>query len=215
VPCWVNAEMAHARGKLIVICGIDGTGKTTLEQNLADYLRRRGRKVHVTKQPTDFYRSHPEVRQFLNTGERSVGIDTIALIAAMDRMLHIERDIAPRLSAGEWVICNRYVYSSYAYFKCRGADYEFVRAINAKVRKPDFGILLTLPAEIASKRILLRDGNTRKFEEKDPAYLARVQHMLLSVFPKDFVRIDSRLSVADVVSQSIKYIDETSCLENV
>ncbi len=206
--------MSGSNGKLIVICGIDGTGKTTLESGLAGFLRANGRPVHVTKQPTDFYRSHVDVRRFLNTGECGVSVDTIALIAAMDRMLHIEKDILPRLRAGEWVVCNRYVYSSYAYFKCRGADYGLVRAINSKVIKPDFGVLLTLPPKIAVERIYRRDGGSRKFEERDPAYLGGVQEVLKSVFPEDFIQIDGQLPMDDVLSRAVEYVGGALCLKN-
>lgn len=194
------------RGKLIVICGIDGSGKSTLEAGLVDALRLRGRDVHVTKQPTDFYRTHPDVRQYLQTGTSALSVNTIALIAAMDRMIHIEKEIAPQVAQGKWVVSNRYVFSTFAYFECRGADMQFVRAINSQVPLPDFGFLITLPAAIAVSRIRARDGNRFKYEERDESYLERAQNLLSAAVPSTFCRLDGTEPPHRLLAQAKDYL---------
>ncbi len=191
---------------MVVVCGIDGSGKTTQEDTIVEAIREAGLACYCTKQPTSWYRSHDVVRRFLETGERSCSVDTIALLAAADRMLHIERDIQPRLKRGEWVVCNRYVYSTYAYFRARGVEMSFLQTINSRVPAPDFGVLLTVEATEAVRRIEARDRGNIKFEERDPSYLDSVQNELLRVWPDSFLRVDGALPRHEVSRRVNAYI---------
>jgi dTMP kinase len=159
------------QGKLVVICGIDGSGKTTLQNNIGSYLETQNQGYIATRQPTNFYRTNEHVRKYLDTGETDLSIEAIALFAACDRLMHIDTVVNPSLENGKWVLCDRYVYSSYAYFKSRGIDEEFTREINKYVPAPDKVIFLELPGNVACERVLLRDGDTRKFEEKSIEYM--------------------------------------------
>lgn len=194
-------------GKLIVICGVDGSGKTSLQNYLKEYLTSQGKRVFTTRQPSDFYRNHPQVRQFLDTGKSSSSKETIALIAATDRMLHIENTILPRLRDGEIVICDRYVYSTYAYFKARNVDEKFVRELNKYVPEPDLGIFLKVDSKVAIQRILDRDGSSRKFEEKNPDYLDLVQDYLGECIGTMFVTLDSNLPHDEVKKLAINHLN--------
>ena len=190
------------RGTFIIICGIDGTGKTTQEELLADALLANGRRVRITKSPTDWYRQNPLVRNYLNDGVLGCSVETLALLSATDRMLQGDTEIGPALAAGSDVICNRYVYSTYAYFKARGADMAFVEVLNARVLKPDKGVLLTIDPSVSISRIRERDGDRAKFEERDAAYLASVQEEMLRRWPKEFVTINAqedRSKIAEVI----------------
>lgn len=193
-------------GKLIVVCGIDGSGKSTLEAGIAEALAEKGISVYCTKQPTDFYRQHPDIRKFLQTGQSDLSVDTIALVAAMDRMLHIEKEVLPRLRRGMWVICNRYVYSTYAYFECRGADMDFVRSMNRLVPAPDYGFLLKLPPEIAIERVRQRDGGKAKFEERDAKYLGKVQELLDQAMPNELCRLDATEPAGQLLMKAKSYL---------
>ena len=51
---------------LIAVCGIDGAGKTTQIKNIEEYLKKQGKKVFITKQPSNWYRQDKRVRMFLN-----------------------------------------------------------------------------------------------------------------------------------------------------
>lgn len=181
-------------GKLIVIEGIDGSGKTTQEQFVVNFLEDRGFHCLVTKQPSDWYRSQPSVRRFLDDGVRLCSQETLGLLAAADRMQHIETVIAPALAEGVHVVCNRYVYSTYAYFTARGADMEFIRAINSRVPAPDVGILLMIDPEESIARIRRRDGDRNKFEERDAGYLGVVQDALRLHCPPWFLVAEAQRS---------------------
>jgi dTMP kinase len=195
-------------GKLIVICGIDGCGKTTQEELLVNYLRQRGLNVATTKQPTDWYRNHPVAREYLQNGVLPCQPETLGLLAATDRMLHIETEIRPLLNAGTHVICNRYVYSTYAFFAARGADMQFIEAINCRVPEPDLGILLTIDPEVSVRRVRERDASNIKFEERDARYLQRVQDELMRRWPKHFFIGNGEQDKEVIFSQIVSYIEE-------
>src|SRR5580658_2667561 len=104
------------RGKLIVVEGIDGAGKSTQLAAILDYLQSNGIGCSLTKQPSDWYRQQEFVRNYLDFGVLPCEQSTLAMFAAADRMFHIETVIEPRLTSGGYVLCDRYVYSSLAYF---------------------------------------------------------------------------------------------------
>jgi dTMP kinase len=195
------------KGKLIVICGIDGSGKTTLQNSLAKYLTERGEQILETRQPTDAYRKNSDVRQYLDTGESNISINTLAMLAATDRMLHIEKIILPQIESGAYVICDRYVYSTYAYFQARGANMTFVKTINQFVPPPDAGIFLNIDVNIAMQRTLKRDGTNRKFEEKNLHYLERVQDYLKSSLPTCFAIIDGAQPESQIFSAALHHLE--------
>lgn len=196
---------ATKRGKLIVLCGIDGAGKTTQEELLSDALQKAGEKVCCTKQPTDWYRNHPEVRRFLDTGDTSLRPETIALLAAADRMIHLDSFVQPLLAQGTHVISNRYVYSSYGYFKARGVDRSFVVEINKNVPVPDLGVLLWIPPDETVERVRRR-GHGTKFEERDAAYLGRVQDELVAHWPPMFLTLDATLPREQLAERILEYV---------
>jgi dTMP kinase len=199
-------------GKLVVVCGIDGAGKTTLLNGLENEFISKSKKVWRTKQPTDFYRNHPHVREYLDTGNAKISLETIALIAATDRMIHIESEILPKLKSGFVVLCDRYVYSTYAYFKARGANLNFVKEINRFVLEPDAVILLNIPSDLAISRVLARDGAARKFEEKNSLYLENVQEYLEQVMPNNCIKINSGLDRNKVLTDAVSYLNSVGIL---
>ncbi|MDL5029128.1 MULTISPECIES: dTMP kinase [Vibrio] len=194
------------RGKLIVICGIDGSGKTTLEEGLAHCLQEQGIDVLQTKQPSDRYRNDHHVRAYLDTGVRGISMEAMALLSAYDRLEHIEKVILPALESGTWVLCNRYVYSALAYFKHRGVDIDFVKAINAQVMEEDFAFLTDLPASVACERVRARDGSTAKFEEKNIEFMESVRQTLLDVFPPQYSTLDGTMTKAKLLNLALDHI---------
>lgn len=191
--------------KLITITGIDGSGKTTQINNLSAYFSKQGISYHITRQPTSWYRELPEVRKYLDTGVLDVSLETLALLSAADRLRHIESEIKPRLNEGIVVICDRYVYSAYAYFKARGADMKFVKDINSKIIKPDIGFLLKMNPEESILRVRKRSKKI-KFEEKDPLYLGKVQDFLIESISANFKIIDGMQSEQSVKKSIIDLI---------
>ena len=143
----------------IVMEGIDGAGKSTQARLLAEWFRRHGKEVVLTKEPTDTAFGKL-IRRLVLTGGREGIIDGArisheaeALLFAADRAEHVHKLIKPALKAGKVVISDRYFYSSLAYQWARGLDLEWLIDLNKFAIRPDLVILLDLPAKESMKRI--------------------------------------------------------------
>jgi dTMP kinase len=147
--------MAHP-GRFIVLEGLDGAGTTTQAARLGDFLRRTGRRVHVTAEPT----AGPVGslirlalgRRFVDARGRQVDPCALALLFAADRLDHLASDVRPKLAAGIDVVTDRYVLSSYAYQSAATGDRDFVVAANARAIRPDLTLYLKVRPEIALRR---------------------------------------------------------------
>jgi dTMP kinase len=181
-------------GKLVVFEGIDGCGKSTQLQVSAAALRSRGINVLCTRQPTAYYRDNPKVRAYLDHGDPGVGMEALCLLAAEDRRRHLAEIVLPSLTLGSWVLCDRYVYSTYAFVRARGVEPSFVRQVNEGVRRPDLTVLLDVSPEEARRRVLSREkGAITKFEERNLEFMAAVRAAFLECRDESFEIMDALL----------------------
>lgn len=156
-----------ARGKLIVLEGLDGAGTTSQAHLLADVLTGRGRSVHVTREPSD----GPVGRllRSLLIGEhaipgRTIDQATFGLLFAADRMDHIQREVTPALEAGTIVISDRWYHSSLAY-QGTGADRAWIRVLNQRALVPELTVFLRVRAEVAAARRVAAGRAQELFED--------------------------------------------------
>ncbi|AJY73322.1 dTMP kinase [Paenibacillus beijingensis] len=190
-------------GLLIAVCGLDGAGKTTQISLLNDWFLIKGKKILLTKQPTDYYRNDTRVREYLDHGI-CPNMKAIALLSAADRTWHMAKEIEPALHNGVHVISDRYIYSSYAFFRTRGLDYDYLDNIYGTLKKPDLTIFLDLEPEITLKRVMERDGNENmKYEEKDTKVFEQVRSSFLEVLPKDTLFINGALEKNTIHEQIV------------
>lgn len=155
------------RGRLIVLEGIDGTGKTTLCARLAAALRESGRTVVETREPWTSPAGQ-ELRRVLAAKERTTsGAQELELFHA-DRAAHVAAVVEPALARGDWVVQDRTYWSTAAYQGARGLE---VAAILARSRAiaptPDLTVLLELSPEAALTRIQANRAGTSSFEKLD------------------------------------------------
>lgn len=193
-------------GKLIVFCGVDGSGKTTQIELAANWLKENNIPYIVTKQPTDWYRNDSIVRTFLDNGENLLGLEGLALFAASDRQYHINSLIKPNLENGRWVISDRYVYSTYAYFMTRGTCFNFLKNININIPVPSATIYLDICAEEAFKRISARDFGRVKFEDKKIDFLNNVRNNFKVFVEKGELNEIDALLPREVIHDKIRSI---------
>lgn len=142
-------------GRLIVTEGGDGSGKTTQARRLVDHLRSGGRSAHLTRQPSDGPVGRL-LREFL-IGEHAipdgeVSSATLAALFAADRVDHLQREVYPRLTAGDVVVSDRWYHSSYGYQTSHPRDFTWIRDLNRHARRPDLTIFLRVPPEVAEER---------------------------------------------------------------
>jgi dTMP kinase len=162
------------KGKLIVFEGGEGSGKSTQVRHLETYLRGLGQKVIVTREPGGSPNAEL-IRDIIVRGREdklSPLTETLLLYAA--RNDHIEKTIKPALDQGYFVICDRFVASTYAYQQ--GVDVDLLHTLTDAVVLnglvwPSLTFFLDLPPEVGLMRrhaANTRQGDeTSRFELKD------------------------------------------------
>lgn len=167
-------------GLLVVIEGIDGSGKTTLVSGLADRLRRSDAVPVLGKEPT----SGPwgmKLRQSAVNGRLSPEDEVRFLIS--DRKQHVDSVIAPALARGQVVILDRYYPSMVAYQGAAGVDPDELHRLNEFAPRPDLLVLLDVSPSVGLARISTRGDVPNAFE--DPASLAAARAIFLSLRAKE------------------------------
>ncbi|MGH9327113.1 MAG: dTMP kinase [Terriglobia bacterium] len=148
-------------GKLFVVEGIDGSGKSTQLNLIYQWLHSEGYGVIFSE-----WNSSPLVRNTTRHGKkkRMLAPSTFSLIHATDFADRIEHNIIPLLKAGAVVLCDRYIYTAFARDVVRGMDPKWVREIYSFAVKPTVAFYFRIPLEVSMKR--LRAGrNGFKFYE--------------------------------------------------
>jgi dTMP kinase len=138
-------------GRLFVVEGVDGSGKSTQLTLLAQWLRGEGFTVVFSE-----WNSSPIVRATTRRGKRRKLLTplTFSLIHATDFSDRVEREIVPSLKAGAIVLADRYVYTAFARDVSRGVNPQWVRSLYRFAPVPAEAFYFRIPLEVALKRIL-------------------------------------------------------------
>ena len=195
------------RGKFIVFEGVDGSGLSTQALKLENYLRMKGIKVVLTKEPTNGLIGGL-VKAALK-GEWKVDPLALQLLFCADRAHHVNTEILPALQEGKSVISDRYYFSSLAYGKVQGLDVDLLKKINSKFPRPDLLIILDVSPEVSIQRIKEARFGFTLFEEKE--YLEKVRSAFREIFEdnKDIAfLIDASGSIEEVHEQIKKIVNE-------
>ena len=147
------------KGKLIVLEGIDGSGKSSHVALLAERLDKEGYKAARTAEPTDGAIG-TLLRRYLK-GELAASERTIAALFLADRLDHIQKagGLLDMVREGYVVVCDRYLYSSIAY-NCASEGVDWVADINRAAHdllKPDLVVYLNLPLAVMEQRLQHRN----------------------------------------------------------
>ena len=174
----MRRRIARARGRFVVLEGLDGAGTTTQSRRLADRLRAAGRKVHVTAEPS----AGPVgaitrlvlARRIAGDAQSGAPFDpdALALLFAADRLDHVASEIAPLLAEGVDVVSDRYALSSLAYQSVTSGDPDWIEAVNARARAPDVTLFLKVSARTALARRFGESSRRELFEV--PAFQRKV-----------------------------------------
>ncbi|MEQ1860131.1 MAG: dTMP kinase [Chthoniobacteraceae bacterium] len=190
-------------GFLLVIEGIDGAGKSTLQHRLAAWCRERGRTVTTSREPTDGPHGRA-LRESAKNGRLAAEAELELFLK--DRREHVATLIAPALARGEVVMLDRYYFSTAAYQGARGLDPAAIIATNERFAPiPDFVLLLDLDPTAGHARIGTRGGAPDDFE--GAAYLAEVRRNFLALDRPFIHRIDAARPADEVFRAAIALLD--------
>ena len=139
-------------GKLFIVEGIDGSGKSTQLDLLYKWLISEGHLVVFTE-----WNSSPLVRRTTQRGKKEQLLTplTFSLIHAADLADRMERQVIPALKAGAIVLADRYIYTAFARDGARGLHAKWVRRLYTFAVRPTVAFYFKVPLEEALKRILV------------------------------------------------------------
>lgn len=137
-------------GKLIVVEGIDGSGKSTQIDLIYKWLSEKGKSVYFSE-----WNSSPLVKNTTKEGKKSKAFTptTFSLIQAADFADRWENEILPMLKAGVIVLADRYAFTGFARDVARGVDPDWVRNLYSFAYQPDLVLYFKVPLEVAVERI--------------------------------------------------------------
>ncbi|SFL62819.1 thymidylate kinase [Halanaerobium salsuginis] len=180
-----------AKGFFITFEGIEGSGKTTQIELLANYLETAGYPILVTREPGGTMIGNKIRQILLDPQNEAMDYHTEILLYAADRAQHFQEKIKPALKEGKIVISDRFVDSNLAYQGVgRGLDYDFVYKINDWVIDscwPDLTLLLDLDFRTGLKRAraLSADLTGDRVEREADAFHQKVRNAYLDLAAKD------------------------------
>ena len=192
------------RGRFVTFEGIDGAGKSSHIEALADWLRARGHAVVVTREPGGTALAE-RLRELVLHSPMDPMSEALLVFAA--RRDHLVNLIEPALARGDTVLCDRYTDATFAYQGGgRGFDTDVLGQLEQWVqqgRQPDLTLWFDLaPATAAARRGAVRAPD--RFEAQDEAFFHRVRAgyaARAAADPGRFARLDAEADRAHVWQQ--------------
>jgi dTMP kinase len=185
---------AGPAGRFVTFEGIDGAGKSSHIDALADWARARGAEVVLTREPGGTPLAERLRELFLHEPMDPL---TEALLVFAARRDHLRQVIEPALARGALVLCDRFSDATFAYQGAgRGFDLAVLAQLEAWVqqgRQPDLTLWFDLdPLEAARRRAAVRSAD--RLEREDEAFFTRVRDgyaQRAQAAPARFARIDA------------------------
>jgi dTMP kinase len=208
-----------ARGRFITVEGVEGVGKSTNMDFIADRVRAAGFKVLRSREPGGTPMAERIRDMLLQHGDEPLPDLAELLLFFASRTLNIENAIRPALENGTWVLCDRFTDASRAYQGAgRGLNMDRINTLAEWAHgdlNPDLTVLLDAPAEVGMERAKKR-GETDRLESEQMSFYTRVRAQYLALAeaePERFAVIDASQSLAlvqDQIGAVIEVLLETS-----
>jgi dTMP kinase len=156
-----SIEKKNEAGILIVVEGIDGSGKSTQIHLVDRWLRSKGYDVFFTE-----WNSSETVREITTKGKKKARLTpmTFSLLHSTDFADRYEKNIYPLLRAGYIVLADRYIYTALARDTVRGCNKSWVKNMYKYARKPDLTFYFRVPIETAVNRIISGRPKLKHYE---------------------------------------------------
>lgn len=148
-------------GKLIIVEGIDGSGKSTQLQLAKRYLEAKGLRPFFTE-----WNSAELVKTITKKGKKKMSLTpmTFSLLHATDFAFRLVHNILPPLKAGMIVLADRYVYTAFARDVTRGCDRQWVRDVYQFAPRPDRAFYFHVPIDVSIGRLLSGRAKIKDYE---------------------------------------------------
>jgi dTMP kinase len=189
-----------AQAKFITLEGVDGAGKSTHMQFIADAVAAAsGRHAIVTREPggTDLAE---RLRQAILEEPMEPMAETLLIFAA--RAHHVRKVIRPALASGSWVVCDRFLDATYAYQGAgKGVPADLIERLGEAAHpglKPDRTLVFDCTYEVARERLGASGKKLDRFEREDQAFFERVRGAYLARAKSEPARIRVIDASADV-----------------
>lgn len=170
------------RGKFVTVEGVDGAGKSTHLQFIADSLAAGGRHVVVTREPGGTELAE-QLRKLILEDKFDPTVGTLLIFAG--RADHVSRVIEPALAAGSAVVCDRFTDATLAY---QGAGEGVSRELIERLIKdacrglaPDRTLVFDVPYDVAARRLIASGKKLDRFEREERAFFDRVRNSYLAI----------------------------------
>ena len=190
-----------SKGLFITFEGGDGCGKTTQIKLLDEYLRSKGYKTLLTREPGSKGLG-VKLREILLNYDGEVSPNAESFLFLADRAQHVDCIIKPALEEGVVVLCDRHTDSTVAYQGYgRGLDLEQIHRLNniaTSGLKPDLTIVLDVDVETSQKRV---GAEKDRMESAGIEFFERVR--------KGF------LEIAKQEPERVKVVDSTQSIEEI
>ncbi len=190
--------------KFITVEGIEGVGKSSNIQFIAQCLEKKGCEVVLTREPGGTPLGE-RVRDILLTEfpEKTLPQTELLLLYAA-RSQHVEQVIKPALQEGKWVICDRFTDATYAYQGAgRGIDLNTIDRLNEWTLgnfRPDYTLILDAPVEVALGRIQ-HNRVLDRFEKEKASFFEKIRQFYLtraSQNPEQYIVVDASKELSQV-----------------
>lgn len=174
----LNMRENRTPGRLITFCGLDGCGKTTMIRRLFDELEST-HSIFMTKQPTNAVRKSEIFRNYMDCPDHNAfDYRSLSLLAASDRLQHVNKVIEPAMQHGGIVLSDRYFYSCLANLRARGFEKDdWIYEIAGSVIKPDLAFFFDVPVEVAVDRVRSRPEEKNRYIDIDLQYRLRKEYV--------------------------------------
>ena len=197
------------KGLFITFEGGDGCGKTTQIKLLDKYLRGKGYKTLLTREPGSIGLGE-KVREILLNYDGEISPVCESFLFLADRAQNVDCIIKPALEEGTFVICDRHTDSSVAYQGYgRGLDIDRINMLNNIATsgvKPDLTIVLDVDVETSQARV---GSEKDRMESAGIEFFERVRQGFLEIAKQEPERVkvvDSKQSIEEIHKQIIELI---------
>jgi len=178
------SSTSNNKGLFISFEGVEGAGKTTNIQYIAEKIKQAGHEIVLTREPGGTKLSEAIRELLISKDYPEMHINTELLMMFAARSEHLNQVIIPAINSGKWVLCDRFTDATYAYQGAgRGIAENTIATLETLVQgdlKPDYTFLFDLEAEIGLGRAKNR-GETDRFEQQHIDFFNKVRNKYLEM----------------------------------